>query len=84
MEPKYYKYAFKVEYWDEDAKAERKGYGVLWAKTSTEAMSKLAEFYGEDNLNSVMLIMEDEDPVLFTDEYVFDNYIRRNEPFSAY
>lgn len=83
-EVNYFKYAFKVEYWDDEEKSVKNGYGVLWAETSTKALEKISHYYGEDDLNSVFLVMEDEDPIFFSDENTFDDYINRNAPFAAY
>lgn len=48
-------YECHIDYWDEIDECQRHRKCLVWAKTYPEAMSKLAFFYGEQNIISATL-----------------------------
>lgn len=80
-----YKYAFKISAVDEeDHGSEFTEYGVLYARDNHEALQKLENFYGEENLTAIELIPLNEDFIFFTNEETYKAFVENKEPFKAY
>ncbi len=79
-----YKYAFKVDVWDEEESKETTECGILTADNAIDAMQTLSEYYGDDNFTKIELTCMDNDPILFSDPEVYEAFINGNGPFKLY
>lgn len=78
------KYPFRVSYFDEEEKCEATTFGVIFAESGTDAVSRLEQYFGEDNIITIELVYEDDDPIFFADEATFDSYMKRQGPFKEF
>ncbi len=76
-----YKYAFKVDVWDDVKGCETTERGIITASTAIGAIQTLSEYYGDDNFNQIELVCMDNDPILISDPEIYEAFVHGNEPF---
>ncbi len=79
-----YKYAFKVDVWDEEKCCETTEQGIIVEDNAIAAMQALSEYYGDDNFTKIELVCMDNDPILFSDPETYEAFINGNAPFKLY
>lgn len=68
-------YGFIVDYYDED---EMRNYGMVNAETYEEAMHKVFNYFGEENINSIKIEFKDEGELVFLKSDIYNEYMDTN------
>ena len=68
-------YEYRVEWYDEAEECAKRTLGLTWASTYTEAMNKVADYFGDTSIISACLVAWDTEIIQFNEEILM--YLRK-------